>query len=358
MTGLVLEPEGGGFQPNARVTPVDANGRDSQIWHDDQATGTIRNNASNFCLDIENEQLVVRPFQQGDPNQQWMRVDHHIKNRIDSSRALDIFGNNRDRGAKVGAYKFHGGENQSWDFDFVGGSSGGGGHAGGHHHQHHQQAGGYPSTAASTYPGAGGGYPQSGGYPQPGGYPGGQGGGYPQPGGGYPQAGGAYPQSGGYPQPGGGYPQSGGSSYPSQGGYPSQTSYPAGGARREFYIVSEMNGKVIDIEGAKRDGGTRILMWSKNTPAAKNQLWYEDDQKCIRSALNDMVFSNASSGDILKTQMSAGDPRSLWQFEGQKVVNRAGECLDIVREKNDNGAEICSYQYKNQKNQHWRQEFV
>jgi hypothetical protein len=99
-------------------------------------------------------------------------------------------------------------------------------------------------------------------------------------------------------------------------------------------------------------------MWEKHSPPAKNQLWYEDDQKCIKSALNDMTFSNHSSGETLKTQMATGEPRSVWQFEGQKVVNRAGECLDIVREKHDNGAEVCSYQYKDQKNQQWRKEFV
>jgi len=363
LTGFVLEPEGGGFQPNARVTPVDANGRDSQIWYDDPSTGTIRNKGSQFCLDIENEQLVVRPFQQGDPNQQWMRVDKHIKNRMDQNRVLDIFSNNRDRGAKIGAWNYNGGENQSWDFDFVGGHAPGG---------HHQQPGGYPSTAASTYPGSGGSaYPQSGGYPgaqqsgypQPGGgYP--QQGGYPQPGAGYPQQGGGYPQQGGgYPQPGGGYPQPGGG-YPAQGGYPApaQTSYPAAGgathARREFYIASEMHGKVVDIDKGQKDGGARILMWDKHSPPAKNQLWYTDDQGCIKSSLNDLIFCNNSSGEILKTQMPTGGPRSLWKFEGNKVVNGAGESMDIVREKHDNGAEICSYQFKNQKNQQWRQEFI
>jgi len=122
--------------------------------------------------------------------------------------------------------------------------------------------------------------------------------------------------------------------------------------------VSAMHGKVIDIEGGRKDGGARILMWDKHAPPAKNQLWYEDEHRCIKSALNDMTFSNSSSGHVLKTHMPTGEPRSLWQFEGPKIVNREGECLDIAGEKKDNGAEICSYQYKDQKNQQWRQEFI
>jgi len=122
--------------------------------------------------------------------------------------------------------------------------------------------------------------------------------------------------------------------------------------------VSEMHGKVVDIEGERKDPGARILMWDKHSPPKKNQLWYTDEIGCIKSSLNDLVFSNTSSGEILKTHLFTGDPRTVWKFEGNKVVNGAGESMDIVREKHDNGAEICSYQFKDQKNQRWRQEFI
>jgi len=111
--------------------------------------------------------------------------------------------NSRDKGAKIGAWQFNGGANQSWEFEHVQGQPpiGGGGYPGG--------SPGYPPA---------GGYPGQPGYGPPGGYPGGQ-----QPGG--------YPPQGGYPgQPQGGYPPQGGpGGYPPQGGYPSQPEYPAGG---------------------------------------------------------------------------------------------------------------------------------
>jgi hypothetical protein len=353
LTGFVLEAENGGTQPNSRVVPMDGNGRDNQIWYEDQATGTIRNKASQFCLDIENETLVVRPFQQGDPNQQWMRKDQHIRNRFDNNRVLDVMQNNRDKGAKVGAWSFNGGANQCWDFDFVGGSAPMGG------------GGGYPQTGATTYGGSG--YPQAAGYPQStGGYPSQQGGypgqqsGYPGQQSGYPGQQSGYPgQQSGYPAQGGGYPAHGGHH---EQGHGAQSGYPSAGGqsqpRREFFIVSEFNGKVLDIEGGKTEPGARVLMWEKHSPPKKNQLWYTDSQGLIKSALNDLPFSNSGNAEVLKIQAAQGDPRSQWTIEGNKLANRAGECADISRGHKDNGAEVISYAYKDQKNQHWRQEYV
>jgi len=146
----------------------------------------------------------------------------------------------------------------------------------------------------------------------------------------------------------------------STGAYPAYPGYPqggAGGARREFYIVSKMHGKVVDIIKANKDAGAKICMYDKNSPPAKNQLWYTDPQGCIRSALNDMQFSSAKSGESLHMQQNS-DPRSQWSFQGEKLVNRAGEVLDIKGASDDKGAELCGYEYKNQKNQHWSQEYV
>lgn len=130
------------------------------------------------------------------------------------------------------------------------------------------------------------------------------------------------------------------------------------GPRREFYIVSEMNGKVLDVAGEKKDPGAKVVTYDKHTPAKRNQLWYLDQYGYIRSALNDLTFTNTKAGEDLKTQIPSGDPRNQWTFHGRKVGNRAGECLDIRGEDDSNGAEVCSYEYKDQKNQHWVQQYV
>jgi len=184
----------------------------------------------------------------------------------------------------------------------------------------------------------------------------GEGGGYP--GGGYPGQGG----QGDYP----GYPGQGGQGgYPGQmgqGGYPSQGGYMGGstgmGSDRHFYIVSEMNGKVLDVRGENRAEGTEVIMYDKNPAQKMNQLWHVDYSGFIKSDLNNMTFSTKQEGHSLKMQSSENDPRSQWRFQGNQIINSTGEVLDIKGANKDNGADVTSYKYNGQPNQHWRQEFV
>lgn len=172
-------------------------------------------------------------------------------------------------------------------------------------------------------------------------------------------------QSWDYESVGGQPPVSGGgapfaqasTAYPTYPGYPQAGAGGAGGPRREFFITSKLHGKVVDIVNGSKDAGTKICVYDKHPSHSKNQLWYLDQQGNIRSALNDMQFSSPKSGESLHMQQNS-DARSQWSFQGEKVVNHAGECLDIRGGSNDKGAELCGYEYKNQKNQHWTQEFV
>ena len=62
------------------------------------------------------------------------------------------------------------------------------------------------------------------------------------------------------------------------------------GFRREFVIVSKMNNLVIDVKGENAGPGAELVMWHRKHPHAKNQLWYQDNQGIIRSALNDFAI--------------------------------------------------------------------
>jgi len=126
---------------------------------------------------------------------------------------------------------------------------------------------------------------------------------------------------------------------------------------REFYIVSELENLVVDIKGAHATTGASLVVYKMNTPPTLNQLWYMDEQGLIYSALNDFVFFASAKGNELKMEQP-GSPRSQWRMEGQKIVNGEGECLDIRGDSKKEGAEVCSYDYKNQKNQHWRLEYA
>jgi len=261
LSTFVLDASGGG-KDGHKVIPFDRNDQPNQVWYDDPTTGTIRLKDGNLCLAIKDNQLIVEKYKPENPDNQWKRHEQYILNGLDSKKAIDIYGDNKDKGAKVGAWTFHGKKNQCWEFIFIGGEA--------------------PVTAPSTL----------------------------------------------------------------------------AGPRRNFYIVSEMHGRVLDIAGGKKDAGVKVVMYDKHTPAADNQLWYTDQYGYIRSALNDMTFTNIKAGEYLKMQVASGDPRNQWTFHGRKVGNRAGECLDIKKEDDDNGAEVCSFEYKDQKNQHWVQQYV
>lgn len=310
MHGMALDIERGVANPGTRVMPWTKHGKDNQQWYDDPSTGTIRSKLNGFCLDIEGDQsLRVMPYQPGDPNQQWERdAQGYIRNRVQRNKVLDIFNQSRDAGAKVGMWDANGGQNQLWHFEFVGGQSG------------------YP---------AGGAYPPSQSYPA---------------GGSYPQ-GGAYPPAGGYPDPSHGHHHHHGG----QGGYPQMG---AMYQRREFHIVSDMNGLVADIKHNNTNPGAEVIMWNKKSPPARNQLWYVDQQGVIRSAFNDLAL-DAPNGQKLKMQPFNGGAHQQWILEGNKIVNRGtGDCLDICGENHVAGADICSWRYKGSRNQHWRVEYI
>jgi len=126
----------------------------------------------------------------------------------------------------------------------------------------------------------------------------------------------------------------------------------------QFYIISEMNCKVLDIEGENPVTGTKVIMWPKKSPPAANQLWYFDEQRFIRSVLNDFVLEASVGGAVVKMMPYSGSPLQQWTLEGNRILNKARECLDIRGGSSKNGAELVSYQYKGSANQHWRIEYI
>jgi hypothetical protein len=263
LNGLLLDLENSGNKPVPRLVPWKRNGTPSQLWYDDPNTGTIRNKANNYCIDIEADLVIAKPFQEGDHNQQWERHENTIRNRR-SHKVLDILGGNTEPGAEIGHYKSLDNLNQSWDFEFID-----------------------ENPWGSAEPGKD----------------------------------------------------------------PSINS-------RRFYIVSEWNKLVVDIAGADRDEGAKIITWPKNDDVQRNQLWYLDQHGYIRSDFNDMVFSSDEAGDKLKMTRSSNDSRSQWVPDKKKIVNRTGEILDIRGAKEGKGANLCAYQYSGAENQHWHIQYV
>lgn len=52
-----------------------------------------------------------------------------------------------------------------------------------------------------------------------------------------------------------------------------------------------MNGLVLDVEGANRSPGARVITWSQKFADNDNQLWYDDPATgIIRSKMNDFCL--------------------------------------------------------------------
>lgn len=52
----------------------------------------------------------------------------------------------------------------------------------------------------------------------------------------------------------------------------------------------------------------------------------------------------------------SGEPHTQWKFDGNKVVSKTGDVLDICRGSRDDGAQLCAYKPHGKENQRFRKE--
>jgi len=125
-------------------------------------------------------------------------------------------------------------------------------------------------------------------------------------------------------------------------------------------IVSELNGKVLDIKGGSNASGAEVIMWPRKHDRSPNQLWYIDESGCIRSTLNDFAPEAKGQGQRVQMKPYSGKPHQQWRIEGNRIVNRINpnDCLDIERAESRDGVNVIQWNYKGSSNQHWRIEYV
>nr|UCK81498.1 ricin lectin domain-containing protein 7 [Arenicola marina] len=126
-----------------------------------------------------------------------------------------------------------------------------------------------------------------------------------------------------------------------------------------FYVISMLNGKVLDVCHEEASAGAAVIMWERKEGVAANQLWYEDEHGILRSRLNGYV-PDTSAG---RARVRPYDPTSKhqqWVFVGDRIQNRDDRqlCLDVEKESKKNNASIVSYKYHGGNNQRWSIEYV
>jgi len=116
-----LDVEGNSTDPGAKVImyhakPVEE--ADNQLWYMDAHTLTIRNVATDFCLEIDDNGRV-NPYDPDNPGQMWAVAGDFLMNLEDGGKVLDIVAASDDLCADVCSWKRHGGVNQRWYFENV-----------------------------------------------------------------------------------------------------------------------------------------------------------------------------------------------------------------------------------------------
>jgi hypothetical protein len=127
-----------------------------------------------------------------------------------------------------------------------------------------------------------------------------------------------------------------------------------------FFIKSQLNGKVLDIERGSKSPGTRVIMYQQKGGHPDNQLWFEDRFGNIRSKLDDDLVLDASDGTLKVSRYEEGASRKFWAIQGDRIVNvyNHGEVLDIKSNNQDNGAELCAWNFHGNANQRFHFEYI
>jgi len=123
-----------------------------------------------------------------------------------------------------------------------------------------------------------------------------------------------------------------------------------------FYIRSQLSDKVLDIRGSSSDPGTEVCLWDEH--GGDNQLWYVDHVKgVIRSKLHDMCLEIQMSNNrlIINDYDEVNPFNQVWCLGEERIQHRhfRDRVFDVVGSNDDNGAEVCTWEWHEGDNQKW-----
>jgi len=129
--------------------------------------------------------------------------------------------------------------------------------------------------------------------------------------------------------------------------------------RRYFYIESRLHGKVIDIEAADAEEGTKVCLWEKHEDPSDNQLWYAGRDGLIRSKLNGFVL-DASEEEVRMRPLNIRSRGQGFSYSNGRLVNLhdADRVIDIIASNEDDGANLCEWDYHGGNNQLWHIRYI
>ncbi|ESO05534.1 hypothetical protein HELRODRAFT_191325 [Helobdella robusta] len=116
----VIDVRGCKSDSGASVILYDKNhpATNNQLWYEDER-GLVRSKLNGYVLDSSGPTMKVTPYDPTNPDHHWIIVGDRIQNKFDHKSVIDISGENKWNGTSLIKYKFHGGENQRWKFEYV-----------------------------------------------------------------------------------------------------------------------------------------------------------------------------------------------------------------------------------------------
>ena len=129
--------------------------------------------------------------------------------------------------------------------------------------------------------------------------------------------------------------------------------------QQQFYIVSELNGKVMDVQGnGPYPNGTPIIMWHKNGGA--NQRWIKGPGGIIQSVQCGKALDlkgGLGKGNYLHVWDPNGQQSQKFTYQQNGTFSIGGLLVaDIKGDNKSDGAQVIAWDYNGKPNQRWRLE--
>jgi hypothetical protein len=129
----------------------------------------------------------------------------------------------------------------------------------------------------------------------------------------------------------------------------------ARGAEPGNTIVSDWQGKCIDVPGANFSDGVHLQMWDCASTDAQRWTFADGTLKTKNNLCMDVAWGSRDNGAIVQVAHCSGNPAQQWVLSdaGDLVNPQANKCLDIQNWNPANGAALQIWECAGTANQKW-----
>ncbi|KAG1365998.1 hypothetical protein G6F61_013406 [Rhizopus arrhizus] len=123
-----------------------------------------------------------------------------------------------------------------------------------------------------------------------------------------------------------------------------------------FFIVSKLNGRVLDVKDGSIENAAPIIVWSKKSSDNENQLWFyrsgnlvNINSEKVLDVKDNKIEKNASIIQYDAKQVDESNLNQTWTFDPYGYIythSNPDLVLDIKDAQDKDGAEVILYEKK------------